>query len=442
MSTIPSVKVYETITPANAGTGEPLFVYDRLAPTVGAYALTHSDRSARFWNSEGDSLEELSAAKQLAMEYLLRTALKGVEDTSIDRRDLWAERFTQASIELSGEPEPGEVKKLLTTDLQHLRTMENDQSVDQSLLQFLGNTYRNVLGPTETIPPEESEPQDRALERAAITAYGGVLREKYQPVFDLVGQSRKETFRPEDLEKLFTDALQFLANNDNPSWALWKVAYTDTTSLSVAGVERKIRIGKRRQLATPVTAMKLLAHELFVHALRSNNAHQSGDLMLLKGLPGFLDTEEGLGKLSEAAISGEFEEPGRDRYLDIALALGTVDGIQKTRPELFQMHLARDILKIQANGEFDKSMMPDLRRKAWGSVDRVYRGGRGDDKGLRQAVYTKDIAYYNGYRKDVRYICQQLAAGKTMTEIFDYLAIGSFDPTNPKHAERVAKLGK
>jgi hypothetical protein len=440
MSNIPSVKVYETITPANAGTGEPLFVYDRLAPAVGAYALTHPERSANFWSSEADSLEELSAAKQLAMEYMLRTALKGVEDTSMNRRDLWAERFTQASIELNGEPEPAEVRKLLTADLQQLQTLENHTDVDQTQLHFLKNTYGKILGPTETAPTNENDPQDRALEKAAITAYGTVLREKYQPVFDLVAQSGKEAFRPEDLERLFASALWCLADYDNPSWALWKVVSTNTTSLSVGGVDREIRIGKRRQLASSEMAMKLLAHELFVHALRSENAHRSGDIMLLKGLPGFLDVEEGQGKFSEAAISGVIDEPGRDRYLDIGLALGTLDGIQKTRPELLRIHLARDVVKAQANGEFNDAVMPDLTRKAWGSVDRVYRGGRGDDLGSKQAVYTKDIAYYNGYKKVVRYVCQQLASGKTMTEIFDYLALGSFDPTNPKHVERVTKV--
>ncbi|MDQ3065077.1 MAG: flavohemoglobin expression-modulating QEGLA motif protein [bacterium] len=439
MSDIPSVKVYENITPANSGTGEGVLEYDILADAVKSYEPSHAVRSAEAWSSPVDTLDEERTAKQLAMEYLLRTALKGVESASIQSQYLWAERFTQASIELLGEPDRNEVTGLIFQELEQLNALRSNQDVDQTMLNFLLDTYQNILGPDTSYERREDDSEDRELEKAAIAEYGENLRDRYQPIFDLVDDAEIEEFDPESLQNLFTRAIQWMAENHDPDWALWEVVYRNATSLDVVASKRQIRIGSRREPASPVMAKKLLAHELLVHALRGQNAYASGDQMLLKGYPGFVDTDEGLGKISEESIGGISDIPGRDRYVDIALALGTVNGIQKTRQELFQIHLSRSIINAQASSSYDETMMPILVKRAWSSVDRIYRGGKGDSSGTIQAVYTKDIVYYTGYKKMAAYLSQQRAIGKTMPEIFDFLLQGRFDPTNPKHIEQLAK---
>jgi len=439
MFDVPTVKVFENITPTNSGTGAEILEYDHLLPAVEEYKLSHADRSGRAWDSESGSLEELKSAKQLAMEYLLRTALRDVEATTLESRNLWADRFSRASIELYGEPEGPEVTKLVSAEVEQWRSLEGNDSVSQPLLQYLQGAYEKVFGPDIIRAPEEDRSEELERERAVIKAYGEVLRKKYEPVFDLVDEADKEEFTPDDLKQLFTEALKWLTDNEDQDWGEWQVEFKNGTALSTGGSDRKVKVGKRRVTASPEDTKKLLAHELFVHALRSQNAYHSSEEMLLTGFPGFVDAEEGLGKLSEQAIGGITEEPGRDRYVDIAIALKEVDGTQITRQELFLIHLARDLIKAQSRGEFDESKLSSMTDSTWGSVDRIYRGGRGDDKGSKQAVYTKDIAYYVGYKKMAEYLSDQLAGGKSMTEIFEYVTLGSFDPTNPKDNERVAK---
>jgi hypothetical protein len=439
MSDIPTVKVYENITPINSGTGAAVLEYDQLLPAVKEYKLSHANRSARAWESESGSFEELKSAKQLAMEYLLRTALQDIQALTIESRDLWSDRFTRASIELYGEPEEQEVSKLVSAEVQQWHLLEGDENVSQPLLKFLQVSYEKVFRPDMTSAPEDDRFEELEGERAAIEAYGEVLWGKYKPVFDLVDKADKEELTPEDLKNLFERAIKWLADNEDEGWTNWVVEFKNDTGVSSGGKDRKIRIGKRRVNATPDDARELIAHELFVHGLRSQNAHKGSDEMLITGYPGFLDAEEGLGKLSEQAVGGITEEPGRDRYMDIAIALKKVNGVQITRQELFGIHLARDIVKAQSKEEFDGFKLADMTRTAWASVDRVYRGGRANEDGSRQAVYTKDLAYYIGYKKMAQYLRGQLARGKSMNEIFEYVTLGSFDPTNPKDTERVAK---
>jgi hypothetical protein len=138
-------------------------------------------------------------------------------------------------------------------------------------------------------------------------------------------------------------------------------------------------------------ARGLLAHELLVHGLRGKNGYQTGDKKLGSGLPEYLDAEEGLGVLYEAAINVRLPDKVYDRYVDIALALGSVDGVQKPRQRLFDISYARQSLRAHT----PDSQQPDhaLVSKVWAHVDRIYRGGRGDEFGTRQAIFTKDIAY-------------------------------------------------
>ncbi|HEY4963474.1 MAG TPA: hypothetical protein VIH90_02130 [Candidatus Saccharimonadales bacterium] len=439
MADIPSVKVFENITPSNSGTGEDLLRYDHLPLVVEEYKLSNAERSSRVWDSKDGSLEELKSAKQLAMEYLLRTSFQGVRSTTAEGHDLWADRFTLASIELYGEPDKAEVMSLVSVEMAKWISLEGSDTVSQGLLEFLQKSYQKIFGPNLVSKAEDNHDAEAEAEQRAIRAYGEVLREKFGPVFDLVDKSGKEEFMPEDLQELFNQAFAWLAANSDPGWSEWKSVPNDSSNVSTERSSKEIRVGIRRVSATKEEAKKLLAHELFVHVLRAQNASHSSEPMLLSGFPGYVDIEEGLGKLSEQAFGENDEIPGGDRYIDIAIALSEANGTQITRQDLFLIHLARSIVWSQSHGEYKESELTERIRSAWGSVDRVYRGGHGDNEGHRQSVYTKDIAYYVGTRKMSEYLSSQFASGKPMTEVFDYLALGSFDPTNPRDIERVDK---
>jgi hypothetical protein len=139
------------------------------------------------------------------------------------------------------------------------------------------------------------------------------------------------------------------------------------------------------------------------------------------GLPSYLEAEEGLGILAEEAVNGVLPAKAYDRYVDIALAFGSVDGVQRTHHEVFQISLARQIVRAHAKGTFNEADLPSLAGKVWGHVDRIYRGGRGDNLGSKQAIFSKDIAYYVGYKQMAKYISGQIDSGKSADEVFRYL---------------------
>src|SRR5258708_1054061 len=152
------------------------------------------------------------------------------------------------------------------------------------------------------------------------------LRIRYQRIFDLVELSEKETFGPTDVQEIFSRARDWLQVHDDPSWGAWRIEFNEKTSLSVSPGIRRINIAGRREPVTREEARGLLAHELLVHAVRANNGHRAGDKKLASGLPDYIDAEEGLAILAEVAINGRLPDKAVDRYIDIALALGAVDG--------------------------------------------------------------------------------------------------------------------
>jgi hypothetical protein len=136
MSEIPSVKVLEAISPANSGTGEEVLSYKGLSAAIEKYRVTNNARSAGFWDSEEGSLEELSKAKQLASEYFLRTANKVISSHE-GNRDLWADRFTQATVELYGEPEKEEATRLVRSEYDLLSQLQGKEGISQRYVSFL-----------------------------------------------------------------------------------------------------------------------------------------------------------------------------------------------------------------------------------------------------------------------------------------------------------------
>lgn len=434
MSSIPSVKILEAINPVNSGTGEEVLIYDRLDQAVEDYKPTNPQRSAEVWDSELGSLEELSKARQLASEYLLRNSVHLVDSAEYNR-NLWADRFTQASVELYGEPDKAEATRLLAKEYRTLSQLLGRPGVSQKPLLFLIDTYKPIIESLSTEDKASELDADEEREKLAVEKYGEAIRNKYQPLFDLVDNADKDEFTAEDLKSLFSEALKWLVENDDQQWDEWVVETKDGTSLSVNPTKRKIKVASRREPASLEETRGLIAHELLVHGLRSKNGYKTGDKRLAIGLPGYLNSEEGLGVLSEAAINGELPDKVYDRYLDIALALGTIDGVQLTRHELFQISYASHQIRAELRGDdTDPSI---LAPEVWSHIDRIYRGGPGDNLGTRQAVFTKDVAYYVGYKEMAGYITKQLDNGKTPEEIFDYLSQAKFDPLNPKHLERL-----
>jgi hypothetical protein len=315
-----------------------------------------------------------------------------------------------------------------------------DARVSQQHLELLLGTYQPIIESVSlTEFPETAEEESEVNEKLAIRRYGEAIMQKYGPIFDLVDTSSKSEFTPKDLKELFEAVIDWLAVNDDPIWNRWKITTPRITHIMTDPMAKKVKVGALRENASPLEAKMLIAHETLVHALKSKNGYNKKDKKLAVGLAENEETEEGLGILAEEAISGTLPYKAYDRYVDIALALGTVDGVQRSRSNLFKISYARQLIRAQLRGDSEESLST-LPRQVLVHIDRIYRGGLGDNLGTRQAIFTKDVAYYAGYKKMSRYITDQMAQGKSPEEIFAYLSQGKFDPTNPDHVAYLNKV--
>src|SRR5262245_45379622 len=94
-------------------------------PNIAAAAIEHGqwerDRRALVWDSEPGSMDERFATRQLAAAYMSCAAAQVVAAPTPALHDVWAKRFTDASIELYGSPEPEEATRLVGKECQWLR---------------------------------------------------------------------------------------------------------------------------------------------------------------------------------------------------------------------------------------------------------------------------------------------------------------------------------
>jgi hypothetical protein len=123
-----------------------------------------------------------------------------------------------------------------------------------------------------------------------------------------------------------------------------------------------------------------------------------------------------------------------DRYLDVALALGTIDGRPHTRHELFELVYARATVRSQAAGKPERP--GNIERESWAHVNRIFRGTLGNDI---VGVFTKDIAYYQGYQKMTAFVIDELKAGSSPHELWSLLTLGKYDPTDALHMLELAR---
>lgn len=437
MSSVPVIDVLETVGPSNIGQGDQRLSYDLLMDNVARYRKTHAVRSAAVAKLDPNTIEGEDAVRQLIMEGLVDSSARLVTSPDgSEEHDVWARRFTQASIKLYGSPDKYEVARLLQSELVFLHQIDGSEDFNQDCVSLLGTVYEDALAGLAEIPPARA---DSNFVPVAVKEFGAVLRDRYGYIFDLVNDSKKTEYTPKDLSLLIQSSLDRLSIVDGGGWKNWHAQLAPkSTIVSVDTAQELVKVGENRPTATKQEAKALLAHELLVHVLRSKNGYAKKDEKLAVGIGSYLDVEEGLGLLAEYAATGDMPTRAHDRYVDIALALGLLDGRQYGRQELFHISYARQLLRLQAQYKFDLIDQSDLDIRVWSHIDRIFRGTPGDSSGKVQAVFTKDVAYYKGYREIADYLAFQVEEGHDIADVFDYIMQGKFDPTDEKHREYVA----
>lgn len=341
----------------------------------------------------------------------------------------WSVQLTSRSVALFGRPMGNEVSQLAAKELQVFERVAAQYVDKQEFFEPLTKAYRSLI-------------KKRALSSKGIEdRYREILDEvkeyfltTYADVFACFDRYAADaSVSPIELAKPFSAALRLLELRD-PAWKEWQVTHDDGAKLYVDVRHRRIVIGRHRAPLAIEDAKGLFAHEVLIHAQRALQGEKKSKQLGI-GLPGYLTAEEGLGVLVESAINGRIPSKVKDRYVDIALALGNTMQRPLSRQELYEVCYIREITRSIVRNQ-DVSL-DRLEREVWEHVNRIYRGSLGNKY---IAVFTKDVAYYKGFVRMARYI-KRNAVDKGMDEIFLFLLSGKFDPNISEHV-RVLVAGK
>lgn len=425
----PNVAILEPFNPSPESARRETLEYEKL----GAEALRHAQfdgwRQNEFFAAEPGSLEEERAGRQWAMQYLLMTAARLNEVQTEESKNLWSERFTQATRELYGEPEQEVAQQLaaISTD-QLLRQAKSKQADPQLILAFEEKARAYGMLDSELV--------DEAKDFSEIARQAGeYFQAKYEDVYKATGfEDSGDVITPEVFADGIERAFAALTENHDQSWHDWKVdRNTEKSSLSMSPAKKMAVVGMLRATMTPVEAKGLFTHEILIHGLRGLNGGKVSP-ELKKGLSGYLDFEEGLGIFAEYAVTGVLPEKSIDRYVDIALADGKIDGNQKTRQELLDFVTLRSKLRNGLKAPIDAQSEDDLLKGVYTHVNRMYRGGLGDE---HIGIFTKDIAYQKGFIEAAEYMSGMVERGTALSDVMEYLLAGKFTPLDSRHVEYV-----
>lgn len=388
------------------------------SPKLNENLVEYDRYESELWTDFSDArpgeINEMSIARKLADYYLLKTA----EKLQYHPRDelLWTRRFNQASQEIYGLPDADEAASIAADEL--------DLFEANAPGSYAASIYRKVAK------------EGRATEKIEQAEdFRGALFDRFESIAEVIGNLGEGPYDSQEVREVFIAILKNLAADDD-QWEGWEVCNPGgKTMVSVVAGKKRINVPDGR---SPVESkdelLGLVLHEIGVHAQRAANGYKLGDSKLIKGLPNYLSFEEGLATVFETLASGETPNKIKDRYIDTSLALGVFEDVVLTREELIVLGTERE----RARGS--RASDEELAQQIESHVNRIFRGGNGkpivDQSGeiMDQAVFVKDILYYEGFAKVKEYFKKAVRGGDTPTEIIDYLLSGKFDPTNSLHA--------
>lgn len=417
------------ITPSYNAIDADELSYPNLAKTLGLYSLPGVLRSGNLF-SKGDSLKSKMLREDIAVAYFLTAAYRLQKAWTPPSKIFWSNQLTLTSVKLFGRPLSGEVAKLAHDELRYFERIAEQFPAQRDFFDPVLRAYGSLVKQRIEVYP------------SIEVKYGDLLRQvrelyndQYHDVLKIFDEHvYGELLQPAEVANQFAGALEELKIID-PTWNGWKVSMDGGAKLRVNAVKRSIVVGRKRAPISTKEIKGLFAHEVLIHAFRSIEGRKyASDLAL--GLPGYTVAEEGLGVLVESAINGQLSPKIKDRYVDIALALGSGRRRPLSRNELFEFCYSRAVIRSIVNGE-DVSL-DLLESTVWEHVNRIYRGSLGNHY---VGVFTKDVAYYKGFVKIARYL-ERRSKKIGLQATFEYLMRGKFDPTNPLHSERVQKSTK
>ena len=173
------ISILKPLTPTDLGDS---LEYELLEETVEKNEPYEKSRLEEVLSAQPHSIEEKTAARQLAYHYLLKTAHNAMNASSESSQARLLDRFTQASIEIFGAPLKKRANQLLNEHIQQFEAFKNSEQVDQVLLEeYLA--WLNAKRSRDTrVSSEEHQP--KSIENLLLDI-SGFLHKRYGEALDV-----------------------------------------------------------------------------------------------------------------------------------------------------------------------------------------------------------------------------------------------------------------
>lgn len=288
-------------------------------------------------------------------------------------RDKARKEFMALNIELYGAPDKDTYASLLMekiTSIAEKKLPEKAQILLDELQDMLPSEYTHGKEVSRFRPSAETV---KWMQGAAETLYGSML--------DHVPE--QETFEPHEVREIFVEIIkdEFGGAADK-----WRVDIEEAKSINVKSAEKRLVIPEDRGVLTRDEVRKLVVHEIGVHVLRSIAGEQTDLGPLRTGLSEYYESEEGLGKVMEQALLGEYVEAGVDHYITAGAAYFDHKNFRDTYEMKWRIGALQ---KLEEGEDLTEEAVKRAKLAAYGSVMRVFRG-------TDELPWFKDLAYYNG----------------------------------------------
>jgi hypothetical protein len=421
----PFVSVLKAIRPVEK---DGSLVYPNLPPAVSLHKPYDNAREAIFYTAKHGSIDEERAAKELAKSYLLQTVMRLSFSVDETIEEVWADRMTTASMEIYGEPDNKRAKELLTRDYLKIQSIQVPSHLEDEKKELIDMYIRYGAEPEQSFNLDDDEKKtfEDALDNVRLSMLP-YLKSRYQQGLEEFEKLPKDSMvYPVEIVEIFNKALAALSGA-HPELRGWTaVIQENSDTIYTNDDSNKIEVGANRIGSYSDELAGIFLHEIIAHATRS----VLGSLInsnMKKGLPNYLPFEEGLGVATEFALNGSIPDKIADRYIDIAIALG-LGGKKVRRSELRNFATMRS--KIRKISKYGEALNETDEAGIDTHINRIYRGSKGDKV---VGVFTKDISYFEGFEKVVKFIDNALSESRSVEEIMEYLLEGRFDPTEEAH---------
>lgn len=316
-----------------------------------------------------------------------------------------AQEFMALNKEFYGEPSEITYRSLLQEKVAAIEAKQLDPIADRIKDELLG--LLDV--PDSADPVERFKPAPETMEwmsSVVTTLYGSMLSRVPDQL----------AFSPTEIQTVFTS---IIVNEFGEAADEWRVDVEPARSLTVKSAEKRIVIPEDRDDMDQATLKKMVVHEIGVHMLRSVIGGETDLPLLRNGLDGYLDTEEGIGKVMEQALEGEYVEAGIDHYITVGLSYLDNKDFRDTFEAKWRLQLLSD---LEEGRQADAKAIEKAKNTAYGATMRILRG-------TDELPWFKDLSYYNGTAEMWQYL--EEIRGDDIK--FMFVLLGKANPARNSH---------